>query len=963
MRSTAGGSSWSNSSNARRGSTHRHMTTLTSTYRFLPWARRGLADRIADTDTGAPLPVRAKVSVGLTVTGSTEAKYDLSVYGPGDVLGIDTTLIVRTEPRSNATDVESNYFPAIEFDAPDFPWLFTPAVSGSNDRLRPWCVLVVVDLSVVAAPRAEPGHPLPVIVVPGEVRATELPDLGDSWAWAHTQVLTASTTPSADLTTSLSSAPAMNVSRIVAPRRLEPNKRYAACLVPAFDAGVSRGLIDSAPTTGTLKPAWSDATPGDVRLPVYFHWEFSTGAAGDFESLARRLKPAPPPDSAGIEPMYVGAGGPDLPSIPPDDPSGYLDLDGPLRAPSRSNATLADVPPAIQRALTETLNAAANHAQSGASGVATALGPPLYGEWHALQHTVPADAPGWLRELNLDPRARVAAGLGAEIERRNQEDFMQWAWEQVGDVLEANKLLNQARLSMEALDRVHTRHIATLPADRAVQFSAPMHSRAPQGVGTIRTAIEQSSLPDAAGDPSLRRLVSPQNRFRKSALRRAPVPPPPTTPPSTPPGPAPRLLSQFAAGTANVDPTRFIPSGISAVTEILTAVVGMFEPEISLGFSGIPSTIFGSSFPGMQSTMQAAANAPIPQAPTAAPALAAPRFVPFALTTARDAWVARTRPRAAVPARIQTILKTGGIPLVAPAAAPAGARMATAAPSSGTTVAPTYDRILAAPELDAPVFRYLARLDASRFMPGVGDIPAESIMLLETNPRFIEALLVGLNSEMNRELLWREFPTDQRGTPFKHFWGWSDGGADIAPIHTWPATSALGANTRAGKGGQIVMLIRGRLLQRYPNTAIYAWRASDGRLVNPPAATDLKQPVFSGVLGLDIAFAGFDLTDTDLSQGDGWFFVLQEQPTEARFGFDDGDGAPQHVPASWSDATWEDTGTARGHYLRLNGNPLSGVKIGPVGFVDHAAALAYISMQKPVSVALHAHTITNATTR
>jgi hypothetical protein len=33
-----------------------------------------------------------------------------------------------------------------------------------------------------------------------------------------------------------------------------------------------------------------------------------------------------------------------------------------------------------------------------------------------------------------------------------------------------------------------------------------------------------------------------------------------------------------------------------------------------------------------------------------------------------------------------------------------------------------------------------------------------------------------------------------------------------------------------------------------------------------------------------------------------------------------------------------------------------------VGFIDHAAALAYISMQKPVSVALHAHTITSATT-
>ena len=949
------------------------MTTLASTYRFLSWTRRGLADRIAQTDTGAPLPVRAKVSVGLTVTGASEAKYDLSVYGPGDVLGIDTTQIVRVEPRQNATDVESNYFPAIEFDAPDFPWLFTPAVSGANDRLRPWCVLIVVDLAVVEAPRAEAGHPLPVIVVPSEARATELPDLADSWAWAHTQVVAASSSASTDLATSLSTEPAMNVSRLVAPRRLEPNKRYAACLVPAFDAGVSRGLIDSAPTTGALNPAWSDATPGDVRLPVYFHWEFSTGAAGDFESLARRLKPAAPPAGAGVEPMYIGAGGPDLPAISAGDASAYLDMDGPLRAPSRSNATLADVPVAIQSALTATLNAAADQAQSGASAPASPLGPPLYGEWHTRQHTVPTDTPVWFRELNLDPRARAAAGLGAEIERQNQEEFMQWAWEQVGDVLEANKLLNQARLSMEALDRVHTRHIATLPADRAVQFSAPMHSRSPQGTGTIRTAIEQSSLPNAAGDPSLRRLVSPQNRFRKSAMRRAPVPPPPATPPASPPPPPPRMLSQFAAGTVPVDPTRFIPSGISAITEMLNQV-GTLAPEFTLSFTGIPTSMFSSSVNGMVATMQAAANAPIPPAPTAqattgATALATtappapPQFVPFSLTTARDAWVSRTRPRAAVPARLQTLLKAGGTPLAPSASAPAGSRLATAAPSSsGTTVASTYDRVLAAPQLDAPVFRYLARLDATRFMPGVGEIPSDSIMLLETNPRFIEALLVGLNSEMNRELLWREFPTDQRGTPFKHFWGWSDGGADIAPIHTWPATNALGANTRAGKGGQIVMLIRGRLLQRYPNTSIYAWRSSGGKLVNPPAATDLKQPVFSGTLGSDIAFAGFDLTDTDLSQGDGWFFVLQQQPTEARFGFDDGDGAPPHVPASWSDATWEDTGTARGHYLRLTGNPLSGVKVGTVGFVDHAAALAYISMQKPVSVALHAHSIANAIT-
>ncbi|HTE47840.1 MAG TPA: hypothetical protein VK636_21545 [Gemmatimonadaceae bacterium] len=946
------------------------MAIITSTYRFLPWARRGLADKIKGADTGAALPVRAKVPVGLTVTGASEAKYDLSLYGPGDVLGIDTRLIVRTDPRPNTTDVEANYFPAIEFDAPDFPWLFTPAVSGTNNQLRPWCVLIVIDLSIVDAPRAEPGHPLPVIVVPGEARATELPDLADSWAWAHTQVVAPSTgTTATTIATSLSADPTMNVARIVAPRRLEPGKRYAACLVPAFDAGVARGLIDSAPKTGNLGPAWSDAVPGDVRLPVYFHWEFSTGPAGDFETLARRLKPADPPASAGIESMYIGAAGPDLPAIPPTDRTGYLDMDGPLRAPNRSNAVLADVPAAVQTALQTTLNAAAAQAESGPTATTPVLGPPLYGQWHANQHTVPADTPAWLRELNLDPRARAAAGLGAEIERRNQEDFMQWAWEQVGDILKANALLNQSRLSMEALYRVHKRHVATLPPDRALQFSAPLHSRAVQGGMTIKAAIEQSSLPDGAADPALRRLVSPRNRFVRSAKLRSPAPPAPPAPPAgtPPPAPAPAsassLVSKLAAGQLTVDPTRFIPNGLAGHAEAIGFVSGLFDFEVSLAFTGLPVIVTGSVVAGFGTEAAALATAPVPPASSAGPAPAAPQLVPFALAAAKSSLIARTNPRATVVARVQSMVTAGGAPVAAaPSVQAAASKLSAASASPGVGVAPTFDRILAAPELDVPVFRYLAQLDPSRFMPGVGEIPAESIMLLETNPRFIEALLVGLNYEMNRELLWREFPTDQRGTPFKNFWGWSDGGHDIAPINTWPAKNALGDNSRSGSGGQIVMLIRGRLLQRYPNTSIFAWRAKGSRLVNPPAPADLRNPVFSGVLGSDIAYAGFDLTDADLAQGDGWFFVLQEQPTEPRFGFDEGTGAPAPALTSWSDASWDDTGTAPGHYLRLAGNRLKGVKIGTASFVDHAGHLAYITIQKPVCVALHAHTMINAIT-
>jgi hypothetical protein len=87
----------------------------------------------------------------------------------------------------------------------------------------------------------------------------------------------------------MKASPAHNVSRLVCPRRLAPFRSYYACLVPAFEIG-RRAALGQAQVQGepTLAPAWT-AGASDVELPVYYHWEFSTGPEGDFETLARRL--------------------------------------------------------------------------------------------------------------------------------------------------------------------------------------------------------------------------------------------------------------------------------------------------------------------------------------------------------------------------------------------------------------------------------------------------------------------------------------------------------------------------------------------------------------------------------------------------------------------------------------------------------------------------------------------------
>ncbi len=46
-------------------------------------------------------------------------------------------------------------------------------------------------------------------------------------------------------------------------------------------------------------------------------------------------------------------------------------------------------------------------------------------------------------------------------------------------------------------------------------------------------------------------------------------------------------------------------------------------------------------------------------------------------------------------------------------------------------------------------------------------IPQNSAVLLQTNPAFIEAYMVGLNEDFARELLWQQFPAERNGTWFR----------------------------------------------------------------------------------------------------------------------------------------------------------------------------------------------------
>ncbi len=316
----------------------------------------------------------------------------------------------------------------------------------------------------------------------------------------------------------------------------------------------------------------------------------------------------------------------------------------------------------------------------------------------------------------------------------------------------------------------------------------------------------------------------------------------------------------------------------------------------------------------------------------------------------------------------------------------------------------TIKPVMAYPEFDIPMYEPLRNISTELLVPNLNLIPQNSITLLETNQRFIESYMVGLNHEMARELLWREYVTDQRGTYFRQFWDVSnyvnmddslseeelkEKLRDIKPIHTWQQSSDLGKhNNREDEGDitQLVLVIRGDLLKKYPNAVIYAQKAKwqtksdDGeetidntkpRLlqeVDETSKEDIKYPLYGAKVEPDITFLGFDLTAEEAKGGTGvsgdtepgWFFVIEERVGEPRFGLDvvkEGNDPPSLD--SWNDMTWKHINKDSAGNLKLSdditldsddGNPENVVW----GNSSNAADMAYILFQLPVRVGVHA---------
>jgi hypothetical protein len=895
---------------------------------FLPWIRQGAAGAITKVDTlGATQPAVADVSVVLNVNTRALPAVPLRLRGPADVVGIDRHQVIRTDPRPSSSDFEPNCFASIEFDRADFPWLFTPARANTNGQLRPWLCLVVVRQQDGVQLVSVPDAPLPQlrIAVPAKP-FIELPDLKDCWAWAHGQAAADSTVDPTAVGSALNGAPHLSLSRLVSPRLLTANTDYLACVVPTFALGVKAGLgqaiADTELTaTNAMAPAWTltATAPTLVQLPVYYSWQFRTGEGGDFASLARRLKINVP---AGLGRRTVAIGRPGF-TVPGLDPKTTVQVEGAL-------VPLKDNPPPVvwsdpaaasfELALKGIVNRPGQVIGSSADPL---LAPPIYGRWHAGRATVNPGAANWLDSLNLDPRWRSAAALGTEVIQQHQEALMASAWEQAAEIQPVNQRLRQLQISMAVGESLHARHLSPLSEDMTLRFASPAFGRLrmptpeldPAG-RTVTAIMAGTKLPIPATRTAMRRI----GRQRGPLSR--------------------RIAAKGAGRSADATWVAFLNLGLGPAAPALPTIVQATVPPLPTADT-VVNAVWNRGF------VVAAENQPLPPLPAADPlppgwdypghfrkAAAdhlsrvglriSASFIPLP-TMAETVGVVRAQmhPRVALANLVRAAIKTGDnvLPPTAPGVTPIG-----------------IETVLMEPSFPQPMYEALKEKSQDLLLPGLDKVLPDTVLGLRTNRAFVEAYMIGLNVEMARELLWRGFPTDQRGTYFKNFWG-NDGApvavSDIGDLRE-NLGRALGTAPLNSPANQFVLLLRSSLLRRYPNAIIYLTPAVTGS-TRPP---DIF-PIFNGAMEPDINFAGFPISPGAAIGGrgnPGYYVVIQEHPTEPRFGLE--------VPVSTALL-------ATKSHLPIGTQPPAGVPLKGRTWGRNSAHMADITRRRPVRITIH----------
>ena len=166
------------------------------------------------------------------------------------------------------------------------------------------------------------------------------------------------------------------------------------------------------------------------------------------------------------------------------------------------------------------------------------------------------------------------------------------------------------------------------------------------------------------------------------------------------------------------------------------------------------------------------------------------------------------------------------------------------------------------------------------------DISNDAAGLLSINSDFVEALIVGANHELARELLWRGVPLNRTSTLLTRFFESRVSAAprDVTPISDWKSEDWLGSHISLGE--RSILILRSRLISHLSETAIFLAKAEPDGPYRKPGSTQIF-PLFRGFVGLDTTYFGFEISPEDMASDQAWYFVIQELSGATRFGLDE----------------------------------------------------------------------------
>nr|WP_180204880.1 hypothetical protein [Pseudomonas sp. SbOxS1]NYU04880.1 hypothetical protein [Pseudomonas sp. SbOxS1] len=919
------------------------MPELPEKLTFKAWQRCALFERAQKQGP------RLGGKLALTLTDSNTAQQAtedarFTLIAAADVAGLKSSAIKHMAPAPFARDAETTKLVHIDLWEYDLPWRYTPQVNMPN--LPPWLVLLVGTTEEIQVDGA--------LVTRVDDKVLIAHNLAESHLWAHTQWDGHTT-----------------VGRIVSPRGLETNggpkpvglmaqQEYIAVLVPAFnDAGQ---LMWNAPADRQF------GTKG--VLPAFHSWRFWTAESGDFETLATALHMPEARDvgkanlhyrrkSVGIDETLEVRGAITSLQQPETQQQDQIDkVQADLALITKSHADTIGLPQYGRPWLPnpEGFGAGWPHELNndprlrGTAGLGVWMGVEAQ---EALMDAAVAQA-GALREAG-QRIGHLAMGLQAASslwDRRLPADKNQrlrlfgplmsrMVAADGGIVLDrvtsGSSPLVQALFSSAAQrilrDRsATTRHVAD--TNGGINCSAALDEanqperqpeRAPAGLPHVDAIIQQMGLPTVEEmfelderwlntvmeklDEIVRFVTQAYREKSQSFIKEHAQDDIPGLRKQL----AELLFSKLRGTLQNLLEERELPCEADGIVEELGDEFGvslLIFCELVMADEGARQRLHDSIRRAIRQCLAKrrcrAILAHVPDIGISCddlldnmPSEPRPEQKPIDLGRLSDTLFGALDPRKpSAPARIRLCSQLEGIDCtrLIPPEFPIG--------------------------LDFPTWGLLSQYDKEWLLPGASMLEKDSITALQTNPTFIDAFMVGINTQFISEMRWRDLAVTRTCTPLRMFWGPVNYAThkrqgDIQPLGEWAKVPAdpIGAlshqsiqphDVANANGSRLVLTFRSDLFRRYPSTLVYLVKPGAGdnvdELLKSTPQLDMLEgapdgvpqadiekwrrdrkffgPIFAGTLTPELTFFTFDVAPSDI---DLYWLVLDEPPAELRF--------------------------------------------------------------------------------